>query len=612
MQNKDKTKRPSATMPQFHNVPEELQAAQQWVLWRYDWQEGRGEWAKVPYRVDGHHAKSNDPSTWATFKACVSAFNVARSSYDGIGFVFNIDSPYVGVDLDLCVTHDQQNGDYLLTPFAARAVERLSSYTELSPSRTGLHIIGRAGDIKAMKSEWHGNAIEVYRTGRYFTFTGLSWQESVLPVRDIHGELEQMLEKIRAAKQSGNGNGHTGKAASMAIEKRLELALRQSETARLFNGETADYAGDDSRADLALCGKLARFADGSAQILDAMFRQSKLMRGKWDEARGEQTYGEMTVAKALDGKSDFLARKSALTRPESTADTRRAYRFGVDDLWESAMAFRKNPLNRGVHPGWDELEPYYRPRAGLFTVITGDPGSGKSTFFDVMSYKIACRHNWKICYASFETLPIERHILDLCQIHLQRPTFTFCDYAATDEEMEQARDEIRKWFRFIGPQDHEMTVESILEYVEDEIREEQISGFVLDPWSEVEEDASRQLAQTMVIERDLRKLRNFTRHHKIHTWLIAHPSKSGDTYRENRPTLRSITGSRHFENKADYGLVVGANDDDTTTLYVDKVRFSETGKRNQKVNFRFDASERMFYPAGLRVIEEDEEELIRL
>ena len=46
------------------------------------------------------------------------------------------------------------------------------------------------------------------------------------------------------------------------------------------------------------CSPLAFYTKDAAQI-DRLFRRSGLMRAKWDEQHGEQTYGATTIAKAL-------------------------------------------------------------------------------------------------------------------------------------------------------------------------------------------------------------------------------------------------------------------------------------------------------------------------
>jgi energy-coupling factor transporter ATP-binding protein EcfA2 len=590
----DRDKRPTAIAPDFACVPDELMQVKQWVLWRFDWNDQRGEWAKVPYQTSGRRASSVDPETWATYAIVMHAFETKRASFDGIGFVFSADSPYVGVDLDMCVTHDTENAEYHLTAFAARIIERLQTYTEMSPSQTGVHLIGKAGELAALKTDWNGNAVEVYRTGRYFTFTGVSWHENALLVADIHGELTAIADKIRESKQA---NGAKTTQPAMTVDRRLELALKNKKLALIFNGDISEYAGDDSRADLALCRLLAYYSDGSGEILDSLFRKSKLFRGKWDDKRGDKTYGEMTIEKVLTSQKNYLTTRTSQPKTESTYDTRRVRRYGFDDLWSAAMEYRSSGAGEGMNPGWYDLNELYRPRKGLLSIVVGDPGSGKSTFVDCMAYNIARRYGIVMTFASFETQPIQRHILDLCQIHLRKPTFSFIEGAATDDEMERAREEIGEYFKFITPDDDEMQLETILEYVDDDIKDYGIGGFILDPWSDLDQTRDLRQAQTEFISTGLRRLRSFTRHRDAHTWLIVHPTKTTEHRVDGRPTLYSPSGSAHFYNVADYGLVIHRWNDDQTTVYVDKVKFSEVGKKGE-VTYRYFIDERRYVPVA--------------
>jgi twinkle protein len=233
----------------------------------------------------------------------------------------------------------------------------------------------------------------------------------------------------------------------------------------------------------------------------------------------------------------------------------------------------------------------------MLSIITGSPGSGKSNFIDCLCSRIALKHNWRITFASFETLPIERHVLTLCQIYLGLPTFAWMDGAATEEQLLSAIDALGEHFHFIMPDDHELNIESILEYVDDDIRDYGIQGFVLDPFTELEQSRFGGMSQTEMIEQILRKLQLFTRQRQIHTWLIAHPTKSGDTYKDGRPTMRSISGSSNFYNKADFGLVMHRHDDDKSTLYVDKVRFDSNGGRGE-VEFAYSKARREYFTLG--------------
>ena len=579
MKHTDKNKRPESLPVNADTIPMELRDCRNWLLWRFVWSDEKNSWSKDPFQPSGHYAKSNDRNTWNTFETVFNTYSQSKSRYDGIGFVFSEDLPYMGVDIDSCVTIvDDQ---FHLTDFASEAVESLLTYTELSPSLSGLHCIGKAEWGKGRKIARGTDEIEVYKAGRYFTFTGVSWQPNPLEIAEIGDAVTSIVARMDKP------------AETMDVGKRLEMALRNPKVESLFYGNTLQYGQDDSRADLALCSLLARFCDDDVNLLDTMFRQSKLYRPKWDAMRGTQTYGSMTLAKALANVNGYISVRERNLETENTFETRKTRRFGVDDLWEAAMEFRKSPQVGGVKTGWDTLDQFYKPAAGLLTVVTGIPSHGKSTFVDVLAYNLSQLHGWRITFASFETKPIQRHILNLCQIHLGKPTYAFVPGSATDEEMERAREAIRQWFRFIQPGENELDMQSILNFVDDDIKEFGIDGFVLDPFTELDQSRPNNMNQTEYIETILRKLQRFTSFRDIHSWLIAHPTKGRETYRDNHPTLSSINGSAHFHNKADYGIVVYRTDTNETQVIVEKVRNDITGTAGQ-TNFRFDRSGRRY------------------
>lgn len=592
----DRTKRPKAVDPDYSVVPNEIRILRKWVMWRFDWIITEGNWAKVPYHPNGYKASTVAPDQWSTFESCLATFEQSKSKYDGIGFVFSKDDDYIGVDLDACVRDEE--GEFSLTPFAQTAIEHLMTYTELSPSLTGLHFIGKSKVVEAVKTTFNKNQIEMYGTGRYFTFTGRSWQTTPLPITDIDKYAREILAVAKDKKTSTvitNAPQH-----SLDIKARLEMALKNPRTQKLFNGDISEYSNDDSVADMALCGFLAYYSDGRAEVLDAMFRQSKLMRPKWDEMRGFDTYGNITVKKVLATKRDYLSVKSSVKSTDSTYDSRKSRRFTMHDLWDKAMSYRHSGEAQGVSTGWKAMDEFYRPALRDMTVVTGIPGSGKSTWLDVMCYNIATQYKWQFTFASFETLPIERHILNLCQIHLAKPTFSFVKDAtpATDAEMERARNEIGDLFHFIMPDENEMDMFSILKYVDDDIKDYGMTGFVLDPFTEIDQSRERNVSQKEYIRTILRHLQDFTRRRSIATWLVAHPTKpNGETYRNGRPTLYSIDGSADFFNKPDYGVIVHRSESDKTTVFIDKVRNDIVGKRGE-VDFEFDKHKKLYTVLG--------------
>lgn len=142
----------------LENVPEELKALPNWVCYRMEERCGQPKPTKVPYNpTTGDKAKANDSTTWTDYEICLAA--VERGEYDGICFEFG--SGYVGVDLDHC--RDVETGQ--VEEWASDIIAHLDSYTEASPSGTGVHIIIR-GTLPPSRRRM--GPIEMYDTARFF------------------------------------------------------------------------------------------------------------------------------------------------------------------------------------------------------------------------------------------------------------------------------------------------------------------------------------------------------------------------------------------------------------------------------------------------------------
>jgi putative DNA primase/helicase len=139
------------------SIPEELRARPQWVVWKAVGDKQH----KVPYSPRNvRRASSTELLTWGTFEEALKAYQ--NGEYAGVGFVFSTGDPYTGIDLDNCV---DESGDIAL--WALEIVRYFDSYTELSATGTGLHIIVRGDTPNRRKGD-----IEVYSSKRFFTVTG--------------------------------------------------------------------------------------------------------------------------------------------------------------------------------------------------------------------------------------------------------------------------------------------------------------------------------------------------------------------------------------------------------------------------------------------------------
>ena len=278
-----------------------------------------GKPTKVPYSpLTGEKASSTNPDTWAAYAEAVKVSK--EQGYGGIGFVFTPEDDLCGVDLDGCL--NPETGE--IDGWAQEIIEELDSYTEISPSGTGVHVLVRA---ELPEGRNRKGQFEAYDRGRCFTVTGRHLQGTP---RSIEGRQEQ-LERVvqREFGEPGSTNGHkvphpefVSELSDQEIIEKASAADNGEKFRRLWAGDTNGYASA-SEADQALCSSVAFWTGPDPDRIDTLFRKSGLCREKWIR-RGD--YRERTIARALDGRSEFywpgwtVKRKSG-NGPENTNNT---------------------------------------------------------------------------------------------------------------------------------------------------------------------------------------------------------------------------------------------------------------------------------------------------
>ncbi len=301
-----KTK-PETPSPNLTSIPSDLKSVRAWVVWKFVWKpngKGDGKWDKIPYKPNGKKASTTNPDTWLTFDEAVSAYKAG--GFDGIGFVFDPADGFAGIDLDN--VRNAVTGD--LKAEAITLIERFATYNEASPSGTGVKLFGRGQWPKGWNRRpfTHGSEIEAYSKGRFFTVTGLVATD--YPISDIQTAINETAikygkpKKDKAKKTTVNSQTVAPGEDDNALIERAKRSANGTYFSRLYNGDTSDHGGDDSRADMALCMMLAFWLGKDSGRMDTAFRQSRLMRPKWDENRGETTYGKLTISKAIEEQKE--------------------------------------------------------------------------------------------------------------------------------------------------------------------------------------------------------------------------------------------------------------------------------------------------------------------
>ncbi len=285
-------------------VPAELRAEPRWVCWRAQSRGGRT--TKLPVNPStGRMASSTDASTWSDFDTALAA--VGRWHASGIGFVFAPDRAYTGLDLD----HVLSGG--VLADAYRWVVSEARTYCEVSPSGDGLHLIFR-GPKPEGATRCRRGCVEMYDHDRFFTVTGNVFEgNSGLGEnpRVVERAYQTWIEPSPAAAGRQATVTEAGRPADAGLPDDTELVRRMRASRNgaaigaLLDGDMSAYGGDHSAADMALCSSLAFWCAGDAGRMDRMFRSSGLMRDKWDSRRGGTTYGAQTIARALEGCTEF-------------------------------------------------------------------------------------------------------------------------------------------------------------------------------------------------------------------------------------------------------------------------------------------------------------------
>ena len=250
--------------------------------------------------------------------------------------------------------------------------------------------------------------------------------------------------------------------------------------------------------------------------------------------------------------------------------------FTVSDFEESLDALFEHGMQRGVtigHQCFDRLCSFETKR--LLTV-TGIPGSGKSEFIDEIAERLNMRYGWRFAYFSPENAPLAYHASKLIEKFtgkkFSKDTLTFGEYKMVKQHLETD-------FFFISPKD-DYRLETILERAKFLVRRKGIKALVIDPYNRLE-DESDGMSETKYISRQLDRLTNFAQQNDVLVILMAHPTKqtkNKDGVIE-APTLYDISGSAHFYNKTDFGIVVHRNRvENTVEVIVQKVKFRHLGE----------------------------------
>lgn len=271
-----------------NNIPQELKQINNWVLHKN----------KVPRQPSGANAKPTDPKTWISFDTAIKTYENNKNKFDGIGFVFSNDNDICGIDIDKC-----RNEKGELNEFAQDIINTINSYTEYSPSGKGIHIICKA---KLPDGGKRKDNLEMYETGRYFTFTGNILKDSPTSVNKRSNELLLIHDKYisnkdinknknkqKQNKESEEGFNYQCNIDCDVILSKMFKSRDGKELQNLFEGNWEKVLNkngkqkynSESESVFAFCNRLAFWCNKDAKKMEEICKLSKLYSkepSKWD------------------------------------------------------------------------------------------------------------------------------------------------------------------------------------------------------------------------------------------------------------------------------------------------------------------------------------------
>lgn len=251
--------------------------------------------------------------------------------------------------------------------------------------------------------------------------------------------------------------------------------------------------------------------------------------------------------------------------------------FTISDISDEIDDMYENGLEQGKKIGLSLTDKCVSFVKGYVTVITGIPSHGKSEFLDFLLVRLNLLHGWKGAFFSPENRPLKLHFSKMAEKIIGK------NWDGNARMSVNEKDDAKNYFNervwFIKPE-NSFNFKTILQSVYQLILRNGIDYFVIDPWNRLEHKYGE--TETKYIGECLDDIANFCELHKVHCFLVAHPTKikkDKTTGIYEVPTLYDIAGSSNFFNKADIGICVYRNFDlKETNVYFQKVKFKHWGE----------------------------------
>ena len=267
---------------------------------------------------------------------------------------------------------------------------------------------------------------------------------------------------------------------------------------------------------------------------------------------------------------------------------------GANEYRDTVQNIYDGNIQRPFSTGFENLDKIYKIMPSTFNLITGMPNHGKSNFLDQILMNLAETYNWKFAIFSPEH-STPNHLRRLSEKRTRKPFDIGIHERMSQTELNGAIDFLDHHFTFIECDTEVPTIDYILEKARIAKIRYGIKGLVIDPYNQIssERTGNAQKREDEHIRDVIAVSQQFARNHQVVVWMVAHPHKlqRNDAGVFPPPDLYQVSGSAHWANMADVGVVVHRDFDvNKTRVITRKIReqgvYGEIGDAYFNFNLR--------------------------
>ncbi|XP_047941662.1 twinkle homolog protein, chloroplastic/mitochondrial-like [Salvia hispanica] len=525
-----------------------------------------------------HVTEDGGAAVWTCFRA-KCGWKGATRAFAGVNSTYSAMSKNKIKQPKRTITEESLGLEPLCSELLAYFAERMISGETL---RRNAVMQKRTGDQIAIAFTYQRNGELV--SCKYRDITKKFWQEAntekvfyglddikeASDVIIVEGEMDKL-----AMEEAGFKNCVSVPDGAPPKVSAKELPTEEKDTKYQYLWNCKEYTEKASRIILATDGDPP--GQALAEELARRLGRERCWRIKWPKKNDTEYFkdaNEVLMYMGPDALKEVI--ENAELYPIKGLFNFRDYFDEIDDYYNQSLGFEL-----GVSTGWKALNELYNVVPGELTIVTGVPNSGKSEWIDALLCNLNHSVGWKFALCSMEN-QVREHGRKLLEKHIKKPFFDvrYGEHVErmSTEELERGKKWLSDSFSLIRCENDSLpSIRWVLELAKIAVLRHGVSGLVIDPYNELDHQRPPNQTETEYVSQMLTQVKRFAQHHSCHVWFVAHPRQLHN-WIGGPPNMYDISGSAHFINKCDNGIVIHRNRDpdagpmDLVQVCVRKVR----------------------------------------